>query len=114
MAITRALLLLPLALAIEPARRPNQPVGNGDKQLLFNETTPAKLTSSLASISWVSAEEDGNYITEDDDGAIVRQSIVTGDSEVVVAADAIPEDYWEYWISPEAGRVLWATNYTKQ
>jgi dipeptidyl-peptidase 4 len=114
MAAALCLLLLPLSLAIEPARQPTQPVGKGDKPLLFNETTPARLVSSLASISWISGDEDGKYMTEDDDGAIVTQSMVTGESEVVVPADEIPEDYWEYWVSPEADRVLWSTNYTKQ
>lgn len=110
-----SLLLLPLVQAIEPARFPRQPVGNGTTPFTFNDTVPSsRYVSSLASISWVAGDVDGQYITENDDGALVFENIATGDSQVLVDADAIPEDYWEYWTSPEADRVLWATNYTKQ
>lgn len=109
-----SLLLLPLVAAIEPPRAPTQPQGNGTEVLTFNETTPtAFYTPSSVSVSWISDEEDGKYVTENEDGALVLQSIVTGDSEVLVEADSIPENYWEYWMSPTADRILWATNYTK-
>jgi dipeptidyl-peptidase 4 len=92
-----SLLLLPLVAAVEPARQPRQPQGGGDKIMAYNETAPtASYAASSMSVSWVSGEEDGQYITEDDDGALVLQSIVTGDSRVLVEADAVPEDYWEY------------------
>ncbi|ETN47070.1 uncharacterized protein HMPREF1541_01260 [Cyphellophora europaea CBS 101466] len=106
------LLLLPLAAAIE--RPPHQPQGNGTKILSFNETVPAaQYSASSVSVSWVSGDEDGQYITESEDGSIVLQNIVTGDSRTLIEADAVPEDYWEYWVSPTADRVLWSTNYTK-
>lgn len=109
-----SLLLLPLAAALDPPRAATQPQGNGSQILTFNDTVPAaSYAPSSVSVSWISDEEDGKYVTENEDGALVLESIVTGESEVLVEADNIPEDYWEYWISPTADRVLWATNYTK-
>jgi dipeptidyl-peptidase 4 len=97
-----SLLLLPLVAAVEPARQPRQPQGGGDRIMAFNETVPtASYAATSMSVSWVSGEEDGQYITEDDDGALVLQSIVTGDSRILVEADAVPEDYWEYCTWPD-------------
>ena len=54
-------------------------------------------------------------MTEDDEGALVLESIVSGESKMLVAADKIPdEDWWDHWVSPDASRVLWAVNHTKQ
>ena len=108
-------LLLPTTLAIEPARQPRQPLGNGTELLTFNVTSPSALYSAdSTTVDWISGDEDGNYVTFNDDGAMVLESIATGDSNIFVPADQIPEDYWEYWISPDQSRVLWAVNYTKQ
>lgn len=107
--------LIPLATAIDPPRQPRQPTGNGDKILTYNETTPtARYRATSQSVSWISGEQDGQYVTVSDDGALVLENIVTGDSNVFVAAENVPADYHEYWISPDQERVLWATNYTKQ
>lgn len=115
MALLSLLSLSVLTAAIEPARQPRQPLGNGETRLTYNVTTPTALyRPSTQAVAWISGEEDGQYITENDDGALVLESIVTGDSNVFIAADKIPEDYHEYWISPDQERVLWAVNYTKQ
>lgn len=108
-------LLLASTLAIEPARQPRQPLGGGDRLLTFNVTSPSPLYASAStSVAWISGEEDGRYVTFNDNGGMIIESIATGDSEVFVPADNVPEDYWDYWISPDKERVLWAVNYTKQ
>lgn len=107
--------LLQSTVAIDPPRQPRQPLGNGETRLTYNVTTPTALyRPSTQAVAWISGEEDGQFITENDDGALVLESIVTGDSKVFVAADKIPEDYHEYFISPDQEKVLWAVNYTKQ
>lgn len=114
-ALLRLCLLLPATLAIEPARQPRQPLGGGNELLTFNITSPSPLYSpDSETVDWISSEEDGRFVTFNDDGAMVIQSIASNDSQVFVPADQVPADYWEYWISPDQSRVLWAVNYTKQ
>ncbi|KAM5345946.1 hypothetical protein ACJ41O_011807 [Fusarium nematophilum] len=109
------LAVLQLTLAIDPPRKPYQPVGNGKRLLTFNETSPsAKIRPSVLSVDWSSAGGDGNYIVQSPDGALVLQDIVTGEKKTFVPADQLPEDLHEYWISGDATQVLLATNYTKQ
>ncbi|SMY25359.1 unnamed protein product [Zymoseptoria tritici ST99CH_1A5] len=109
-------LLLPLTIAIDSPRQPHQPLGNGETLLTYNVTTPTALYRPTApkDVDWISGEQDGQYITTNDDGALVLENIVTGDSNVFIDAAKVPEDYHEYWISPDQERVLWAVNYTKQ
>jgi dipeptidyl-peptidase 4 len=118
MALSRILqlaILAPLSHAIEPARKPRQPLGGGERLLMFNETSPSPLYApSSQSVDWISGDTDGNYITFNDNGAMVFESIATGESSIFVPADQVPNDYWEYWISPDQERVLWSVNYTKQ
>lgn len=100
--------------AIDPPRQPRQPLGNGTRRLTYNETTPtAQNRATSQTVSWISSEQDGTFITTAN-GSLVLENIVTGDSSVFVAADKVPADYHEYWISPDQERVLWAVNYTKQ
>lgn len=108
--------LLPLsAAAIDPPRQPRQPLGNGDRILTYNETTPTALNRATSqTVSWISGEQDGQYVTVSDAGALLLQNIVTGENTTFVAAEHVPADYHEYWISPDQERVLYATNYTKQ
>ncbi|KAF5017290.1 hypothetical protein F66182_10788 [Fusarium sp. NRRL 66182] len=109
------LLALPLGLAVDPPRRPYQPVGEGDRLLTYNETTPsARLRPSTLSVDWSSAGGDGNYITLNSAGDLVLEDIVSGKATKFVTADKLPEDLHEYWISGDAKRVLVASNYTKQ
>ncbi|KAF2211266.1 hypothetical protein CERZMDRAFT_106497 [Cercospora zeae-maydis SCOH1-5] len=106
--------LLSLTAAIDPPRKPRQPLGNGERRLTYNETTPAAINRATSqSVSWISGEQDGSFVTVAN-GSLVLENIVTGDSSVFVAADRVPEGYHEYWISPDQERVLWAVNYTKQ
>lgn len=106
--------LLSLTAAIDPPRQPRQPLGNGDRRLTYNETTPTSLNRATSqSVSWIAGEQDGQFVTVTN-GSLTLENIVTGDSSVFVAAENVPEDYHEYWISPDQERVLWAVNYTKQ
>jgi dipeptidyl aminopeptidase/acylaminoacyl peptidase len=65
-------------------------------------------------LSWVSTGADGDYIFVGDDGSFIFENIATGSQRTFLSADKIPADYWDYTISPDASRVLWAVNYTKQ
>ncbi|KAI3324183.1 dipeptidyl peptidase IV N-terminal region-domain-containing protein [Xylariaceae sp. AK1471] len=108
-------LLQSAALAIEPARQPYQPTGNGEKVLTWNETFVNNVFgASRISVSWLSGGEDGQYIYQADDGALVLENFVTGESSTFVAADVIPSGLQEYWIRSDLSKVLFATNYTKQ
>lgn len=106
--------LLALACAIEPARQPRQPLGGGEKLLTFNNTvsSPAFSARSTA-ISWISTDEDGVGVRLDTDGNLVLENFVTGNSSVLVSADRIPSDYWDYFIRADLQKVMFATNYTK-
>lgn len=107
--------LLHSAVAIEPTRQPHQPTGNGEKILTWNETMVSnQFGASSTSVSWLSGGEDGQYIYAGDDGALILENFVTGESSTFVAADLIPEGMVEYWIRPDLAKVLFATNYTKQ
>jgi dipeptidyl-peptidase-4 len=109
------LALAPFGLAIDPPRQPHQPVGEGDRLLTFNETSPsAKLRPTTMSVEWSSAGQDGNYIVLSDDGDLVLEDIVSEKTTKFVTADKLPKDMHEYWISGDAKRVLVASNYTKQ
>ncbi|KAI1099437.1 dipeptidyl peptidase IV N-terminal region-domain-containing protein [Jackrogersella minutella] len=107
--------LLHPAVAIEPARQPHQPTGNGEKILTWNETMVSEeFGANSISVSWLSGGEDGQYISAADSGALILENFVTGENSTFVAADLIPEDVVEYWIHPDLTKVLFATNYTKQ
>jgi dipeptidyl aminopeptidase/acylaminoacyl peptidase len=107
---------LSVANAIEPARFPHQPLGNGTKILNYNITTdsPGALSPSSRTLNWVSSGQDGEYIYEADDGSFIFENVVTGNQTTFLSADKIPAGYWDYWISPDYTHVLWAVNYTKQ
>jgi len=107
---------VPLVHAIEPPRFPHQPLGNGTKRLTYNITTdaPGPLSAKSRSLAWISTGKDGDYVYEGSDGSLLFENILSGDSSTFLSADKIPADYWEYWISPDASRVLWAVNHTKQ
>lgn len=104
-----------LASAIDPPRKPEQPIGGGDRLLTFNETSPrATISPKSRSVKWTSAGGDGRYISANDAGDLVLEDIVTGDSDTFVAGDKLPEDLHEYTISADAKHLLVAANYTKQ
>lgn len=114
-ALTAALTISGLALAVEPPRQPYQPVGNGDRLLTYNETTPsATLRPRSISVDWSASGDDGSYVTMSDSGDILRQNIATGTTETLVTADELPEDLHELWISSDSSRILISSNYTKQ
>ncbi|KAI4858703.1 dipeptidyl peptidase IV N-terminal region-domain-containing protein [Hypoxylon rubiginosum] len=107
--------LLCSVVAIQPARQPHQPTGNGGKILTWNETmVNNQFRSSSTSVSWLSGGEDGQYIYGGDDGSLILENFVTGESSTFVAADLIPDGVVEYWLRPDLTKVLFATNYTKQ
>lgn len=104
-----------LCAAIEPPRNSYQPVGNGDRLLTFNETIPAvTIRPRSVSVSWSSAGDDGQYITTNDDGDLVLEDIVTGDTETFITGDKLPSDLREYWISPDTTKILISSNATSQ
>jgi dipeptidyl-peptidase-4 len=54
--------LLVLTIAIEPLRKPRQPIGNGTRRLTYNETTPTPINRPTSqSVSWISGEQDGSF-----------------------------------------------------
>ncbi|CAJ2505761.1 Uu.00g131550.m01.CDS01 [Anthostomella pinea] len=107
--------LLQAVTAIEPARQPHQPTGNGDKILTWNETMISKaFGASSVSVSWLSGGEDGQYIYAADDGALILENFITGENSTFVSADMIPSGMVEYWLRSDLSKVLFATNYTKQ
>ncbi|KAI0376458.1 dipeptidyl peptidase IV N-terminal region-domain-containing protein [Hypomontagnella monticulosa] len=107
--------LLSSVIAIEPARQPHQPTGNGEKIVTWNETMVSnQFGARSTSVSWLSGGEDGQYIYAGDGGALVLENFITGESSTFVAADLIPEGVAQYWIRPDLAKVLFATNYTKQ
>ncbi|KAF2257913.1 hypothetical protein CC78DRAFT_166473 [Lojkania enalia] len=108
--------LIPLIHAIDPPRFPHQPRGNGTKLLTYNITTdaPGALVPSSRALNWVNTGVDGDYIFNDDDGSFIFENIATGEQTTFLSADKVPADYWDSFISPDASRVLWAVNYTKQ
>jgi dipeptidyl-peptidase-4 len=113
--LTLGAVLLQVAVAIEPPREPHQPTGNGDRILTWNETmVDGGFGASSISVSWVSGDEDGQYIYQADDGALILENFVTGENETFVAAGSIPEDTHDYFIRGDLQRVLFATNYTPQ
>jgi dipeptidyl-peptidase-4 len=107
---------LPLINAITPPRFPHQPLGNGTKRLTYNITTdaPGQLAPQTRSFSWVGTGADGDYIYTGTSGDFLFENVATGESTTFLSADKVPEDYWDYFISPDANHVLWAVNYTKQ
>ncbi|KPM44158.1 putative dipeptidyl peptidase 4 [Neonectria ditissima] len=115
-AVAALLASLPsLVSAIEPPRQPYQSVGNGDRLLIFNETSPsATIRPATVSVAWSSAGQDGLYITSNSAGDLVLTNIVSGSTDTWVTADQLPEDLEEYWISADATRMLIAANSTKQ
>lgn len=107
--------LAAVTTAIEPLRGNYQPVGNGDRLLSYNETTPtATIRPSTISVRWTSSGDDGQFITSNEAGDLVLEDIATEDTEVFVSADQMPKDPHDYWISADAKRVLIANNYTKE
>ncbi|KAF2645307.1 dipeptidyl-peptidase-like protein IV [Massarina eburnea CBS 473.64] len=117
LSFTLLAVVIPFVNAIDPLRFPHQPLGNGTKRLSYNVTTdsPGSLSSSSRTLNWVSnTGKDGDYIYTGSDGSFLFENIATGESSTFLSADKIPSDYWDYTISPDASRVLWAVNYTKQ
>lgn len=107
--------LLGVAAAIEPPRQPHQPEGNGTKILTWNETmVTGGFGASSVSVSWLTGGEDGQYIYQGDDGSLILENFITGESETFVSADDIPSDTYDYWIRNDLQKVLFSTNYTKQ
>ncbi|CBX94099.1 hypothetical protein IAQ61_003970 [Plenodomus lingam] len=107
---------LPWIHAIEPPRMPHQPLGNGTKRLTYNITTdaPGQLSPQTRSFSWVGTGQDGDYIYTGASGDFLFENVATGESSTFISADKVPEDYHDFFISPDATHVLWAVNYTKQ
>ncbi|KAM5442781.1 Dipeptidyl peptidase 4 [Microsporum ferrugineum] len=109
------LLLVGVAQAIVPPREPRPPTGGGKKLLTYKECVPrATLAPRSTSLAWINSDEDGQYISQSDDGALILQNIVTNTNKTLVAADKVPKGFYDYWIKPDLTAVLWATNYTKQ
>lgn len=104
-----------MGVSIAVPWRPREPRATGSKRLTFNETvvTP-ELSPSSISVQWIETDNDGEYVFQEQDGSIKIESIVTNRSQTIVPADQVPDDAYDYWISPDLSSVLWATNHTKQ
>lgn len=107
---------LAAAFSIEAAQLPFPAASNGDKLLTYNETTPsARMRPKGTRVKWTAAGgQDGQYISSNDDGDLVRQDIVTGNATTFVKKSQIPDDMDDYWISADAATVLFAVNATKE
>ncbi|KAJ6263347.1 Seprase [Drechslerella dactyloides] len=104
-----------LAAAVDPPRKPRQPVGAGSKILTYNETVARpSFGAQRTSVDWFAGGEDGTGLRLSKAGDIVFENFITGHSSVFLAAKSIPTGYTEYWIQHNLKRVLFATNYTKQ
>ncbi|KAJ4303954.1 Dipeptidyl peptidase 4 [Collariella sp. IMI 366227] len=105
-----------LVTAIDPPRFPHQPTGNGNKLLSYNITTgsPGELSVSTTSVTWVQSNQDGDFITTGEDDSFVFENVVSGNKTTFLSADKIPKDYYDYQISTDRTKVLWAINYKKQ
>ncbi|KAL1841470.1 hypothetical protein VTJ49DRAFT_7025 [Mycothermus thermophilus] len=102
-------------VAIDPPRFPQQPTGNGTKLLTYNITVASpQLTASTTSVTWVASDTDGDFITWASDGSLVFENVVSGNRTVFLSADKIPANSYDYQISPDRSKVLWAIDYTKQ
>jgi len=109
-------LALSLIQAIEPPRVPHQPLGKGNRRLDYNITTdsPGQLTPETRTFSWVGTGKDGDYIYTGASGDFLLENVATGKSSTFIPADKVPEEFHDFFISPDASHVLWAVNYTKQ
>lgn len=89
---------------------------SGHRLLTYNETTPSpRLRPKTTQIKWTSAGgKDGQYISSDSNGDLVRQDIVTGNSTVFIKKSQIPSDMSDYWISADGRAVLFAVNATQE
>lgn len=108
--------LLGAVSAIDPPRPPHQPVGGGSKLLTYNVTTgsPGALSVSTTGITWAQTDNDGDFITLASDGSLVFENVASGNKTTFLASSKIPADYWDYSISHDQTKVLWAVDYTKQ
>lgn len=117
MALSNALLLaliLPLTTAITPARSPWPPTGSGNHLLTFNETVPsASFSASTRTVTWLHSEKDDQFVVEAD-GALLLCIASENSNRTFIPSDQVPAGFYDYWISSDGERVLWATNYTKQ
>lgn len=101
--------------AIEPPRQPHQPLGGGDKLVSWNDTiVNRRFRASSTSVSWLSGGQDGEYIYQATDGALVLENFITSQNQTFVAANLIPEGVYDYSIRADLAKVLFATNHTKQ
>lgn len=108
-------LLAVVGLAINPPRKPQQPTGNGDRLLTYNETTPyARHNPSRKSVRWVSSVDDGQYITTKENSDLVLVDIVSEKETTFLPAESQPENLHAFWIRHDRQAVLAAANFTKQ
>lgn len=83
--------------------------------MTYNETTLASsISSDSTSFLWIASDEDGQYIVQDSNSALLIKHIVKDSEKILVAADKIPDNTHDYWIKPDLSAVLFVTNYTKQ
>ncbi|OAQ97319.1 hypothetical protein LLEC1_00083 [Akanthomyces lecanii] len=102
-----------LSLAVQ---LPFPATSSGDRLLAYNETTPSpRLRPKTTQITWTAAGgKDGQYISSNADGDLVRQDIVSGNSTIFLKRSQIPDDMDDYWISADDRTVLFAVNATKE
>jgi dipeptidyl-peptidase 4 len=85
--------------AIKLVRHPQQPTGNGDKLLRFNDTIPESIfVTDELDMTWLGGDEDGLVVYLSYAGSIIRENYGTGEKQTLVPSENMPDKYWEYWI----------------
>ncbi|KAJ3484531.1 hypothetical protein NLG97_g7031 [Lecanicillium saksenae] len=107
---------LAAALSIEAAQLPFPATSSGNRLLTYNETTPSpRLRPKSTQVTWTSAGgKDGQYISSNSAGDLVRTDIATGNSTVFLKKSQLPEDMDEYQISADDRTVLFTVNATQE
>ncbi|KAJ6785467.1 hypothetical protein PWT90_01177 [Aphanocladium album] len=107
---------LAAAFSIEAAQLPFPATSSGERLLTYNETTPSpRLRPKSTQVTWISASgKDGQYISSNDAGDLVRTDIATGNSTVFLKKSQLPEDMDDYLISADDRTVLFTVNATQE
>ncbi|OAA53331.1 extracellular dipeptidyl-peptidase Dpp4 [Cordyceps fumosorosea ARSEF 2679] len=108
-------LALTAAAQINATQLPFPATSTGDRLVTYNETTPyARLAPRRTAVTWTpAAGKDGQYVSKNSNGDLVRQDIVTGNSTVLLRKSQIPSD-GAYKISADERTVLFASNSTPE
>lgn len=109
---------LAAAFSIEAAQLPFPASSTGQRLLSYNETTPSpRLRPKSTQVKWTSASAgggDGQYVSSNNDGDLVRTDIATGNATVFLKKSQLPDDMDDYQISADGLAVLFTVNATQE